>query len=80
MEDALQESSQAALGLLPECLSRLRVREPAILSFGRSTRWTDFLKWINDITWASAWAKYGVLDANGQPAAAPPRPITRRVS
>jgi hypothetical protein len=40
---------------------------------------TNFLEWINNITWTSEWAKYGVVDAAGAPVAAPPRPITRRV-
>ena len=40
---------------------------------------TDFLEWINSITWASEWEKYGVFAAGGGPVAAPPRPISRRV-
>jgi hypothetical protein len=40
---------------------------------------TDFLAWINAITWASEWEKYGVTVA-GAPAPAPARPITRIVT
>jgi hypothetical protein len=39
---------------------------------------TDFLAWINGITWASEWEKYGVTVA-GVPAPKPERPITRIV-
>lgn len=42
-------------------------------------RMTDFLEWINNITWASEWEKYGVVDAAGAAVAAPARPITRVV-
>jgi hypothetical protein len=42
-------------------------------------RLTDFLAWINGITWASEWEKYGVT-VGGAPAPAPPRPITRIVN
>jgi hypothetical protein len=42
-------------------------------------RLTDFLAWINAITWASEWEKYGVT-AGGAPAPAPARPITRIVT
>lgn len=40
---------------------------------------TDFLAWINAITWASEWEKY-LVTAGGAPAPAPPRPITRIVT
>lgn len=40
---------------------------------------TDFLEWVNHITWASEWEKYGVIDVAGAHVAAPPRPITRIV-
>ena len=42
-------------------------------------RLTDFLAWINGITWASEWEKYGVT-VNNAPAPAPARPITRIVN
>jgi hypothetical protein len=41
---------------------------------------TNFLEWINQITWSSEWQKYGVIDAAGAPAPVPARPITRRVT
>lgn len=41
---------------------------------------TDFLAWINAITWASEWPKYGVTAPDGGPAPAPARPITRIVT
>ena len=41
-------------------------------------RMTDFLAWINGITWASEWEKYGVTVGGAAPA--PPRPITRIVN
>lgn len=40
---------------------------------------TDFLGWINAITWASEWEKYGVT-VDGAPAPAPARPQTRMVT
>jgi hypothetical protein len=40
---------------------------------------TDFLAWINGITWASEWEKYGVT-VGGAPAPAPARPISRIVN
>lgn len=40
---------------------------------------TDFLAWINGITWTSEWEKYGVT-AGGVPAPAPARPQTRIVT
>jgi hypothetical protein len=38
---------------------------------------TDFLDWINRITWLSEWRKYEVVDATGAPVPAPVRPRTR---
>jgi hypothetical protein len=38
---------------------------------------TDFLAWINDITWTSEWDKFAVVDAAGQPVLRPNRPPTR---
>jgi hypothetical protein len=40
---------------------------------------TDFLAWINHITWLSEWEKYGVT-VDGAPAPAPARPQTRIVN
>ena len=40
---------------------------------------TDFLAWINAITWASEWEKYGVT-VGGAPAPAPARSQTRIVT
>ena len=37
---------------------------------------TNFLQWVNNTTWQSEWAKYGVVGT----ASAPARPITRRVT
>jgi hypothetical protein len=42
-------------------------------------RLTDFLTWINGITWTSEWEKYEVR-LQGLPMPAPPRPITRIVT
>jgi hypothetical protein len=41
---------------------------------------TEFLSWINGVTWASEWRKYGVTNQGGTPAPAPQRPISRIVS
>ena len=38
---------------------------------------TNFLKWINDITWASEWPKYGAVDSSNVPLPLPPRPNSR---
>jgi hypothetical protein len=38
---------------------------------------TDFLDWINNITWQSEWRKYEVVDATGTAVATPARPRTR---
>jgi hypothetical protein len=39
---------------------------------------TEFLEWVNHITWASEWAKYEVVAEGGGPAV-PTRPLTRLV-
>ncbi|HEX9359344.1 MAG TPA: hypothetical protein VF933_36725 [Streptosporangiaceae bacterium] len=41
---------------------------------------TEFLEWLNARTWTSEWQKYGVVGADGAPAPAPARPISRRVT
>ena len=38
---------------------------------------TGFLDWLNQITWSSEWRKHEVVDATGNPVAAPARPKTR---
>lgn len=38
---------------------------------------TSFLRWLNDITWTSEWAKYGALDAASRPLARPLEPNSR---
>ena len=40
---------------------------------------TDFLRWINGVTWASEWPKYGAVDAANAPVPLPPRPNSRTV-
>jgi len=40
---------------------------------------TDFLHWINGITWASEWPKYGAVDAASAPVPLPLRPNSRAV-
>jgi hypothetical protein len=42
-----------------------------------SYKLTDFLDWMNRITWLSEWRKYEVVDASGIPVPAPVRPRTR---
>jgi hypothetical protein len=37
-----------------------------------------FLKWINDVTWASEWPKYRVTNASGNPVSRPAKPRPRR--
>lgn len=39
----------------------------------------EFMRWINDVTWASEWPKYRITDQNGAEVARPPRPRSRRV-
>jgi hypothetical protein len=39
----------------------------------------DFLRWINNVTWASEWPKYAVTDENGAEVPRPARPRPRRV-
>ncbi|MCK0198122.1 N-acetylmuramoyl-L-alanine amidase [Ancylobacter sp. 6x-1] len=36
-----------------------------------------FMAWINDLTWASEWPKYKVMDASGNPVARPAAPRSR---
>ena len=39
---------------------------------------TAFLRWLNDVTWASEWPKYQAVDAaTNQPVPRPPRPNSR---
>ena len=42
-----------------------------------SYKLTDFLDWMNRITWLSEWRKYEVVDSAGTPVPAPVRPRTR---
>jgi len=39
----------------------------------------EFAKWINGVTWASEWPKFGVTDATGAAVARPAQPTSRRV-
>jgi hypothetical protein len=38
---------------------------------------TNFLQWVNGVTWASEWPKYHVVDTSGVLAPLPQRPMTR---
>jgi len=38
---------------------------------------TNFLTWLNEITWTSEWDKFGVVDAAGAAVPKPARPRTR---
>jgi hypothetical protein len=40
----------------------------------------DFVRWINDVTWASEWSKYRVKDASGNALPRPNKPRSRRVT
>ena len=40
----------------------------------------DFLKWINDVTWASEWPKYQMKNLDGTDMQRPAKPRPRRVS
>jgi N-acetylmuramoyl-L-alanine amidase len=39
----------------------------------------DFMRWLNETTWASEWPKYKVTDADGNAVPQPPRPRSRNV-
>jgi hypothetical protein len=41
---------------------------------------TDFLTWLNNVTWGEEWKKYGVLDPAGNFQPAPARPMSRIVT
>ncbi|MGH9752195.1 MAG: hypothetical protein ACREA2_05370 [Blastocatellia bacterium] len=47
--------------------------------WGFHVRPLDFMRWINEVTWASEWPKYRVTAANGAEVPRPPRPRSRRV-